>query len=438
MRMRRNAIKIVYDYLKARANSLSVKGIIIAIIKSSSHQMKPVDVFFWCHDNLRTTWFNGKRYAPLIDTIIEQIDGKVSHMTFAGPFSKFYGPSCYGNVVMYNRILLWAYIKRFIVQQSFTIKKSNNDAVVNAWKKILNKTTPKVIIGITPSPELCIAAKENLIWIADMQHGILAPGHFYDLKKRANISQQGWPDVILCWDQFSKDFIDANLMPYVSARVIGHPAFYSKANKGYIEMQDGDDAIENKITILVTLTWHIPLLYSNDPVFKAIGMPTALAEYIKIKGNFCRWHLRMHPAQAMKRKAEVFKELQNIFQGMDNVLWEECNNETLHDAFTKSTVHITFDSASAREAALLGINTAILDNNIDNANIYFGDLIKEGKAEIIDPSDHVLFTEWIFKSQSNYNNSKLLSTNGGKDRDRFEEFIADIPFYVIKSKAKHN
>ncbi len=436
MRARRNVAKIIFDYLKARANTLSFKGIFLAITQSRASQLKPVEVLFWCHDNQRNAWFEGKRYAPLIDTIIDQIDGKVSHMTLAGPFSRFFGASCYGNVVMYNRILLLAYIKRLIVQQTLTIKKVKNDAVVKAWKKILDKTTPKAIIGITPSPELCIAAREKQIWIADMQHGVLAPGNFYDAKKRANIDQQGWPDEILCWDQYSKDFVEANLVPYVSPRVIGHPAFFSRANKGSVELPDDPEADGEKIAVLVTLTWHLPALYTNDPVFQAIGMPSALADYIKIRGNFCRWNLRMHPAQAMKRKVEVFRELQNIFQDMDNVHWEQCNSETLHDAFTKSSVHITFDSASAREAAILGINTAILDDHVENAKIYFGDLLQAGKAELLDPSDHSLFTEWILKSRIAYEAAQLQLANGSTERERFTKFTEDLQHRVIKNRSK--
>jgi len=103
--------------------------------------------------------------------------------------------------------------------------------VVKAWRSILDQINPKIILGVNPSPELCIVAKEKKIFVGDVQHGIIAPGNYYDLNKRSNIKQAGWPNMIYCWDQHSKDYIDSNLFPYVQSEVIGHPARFSKAGK---------------------------------------------------------------------------------------------------------------------------------------------------------------------------------------------------------------
>jgi hypothetical protein len=415
----------IFSYLNARLNTLSFKGIFAAIFQSESSKLKPADVLFWCHDNHRVVIVNGKKYAPLIDTLIDHIKEEFSHITLAGPFSKYFGDACYGNVVMYNRTLLFSYVYRLLKTRSFSIQNVNSDPVVIAWIKILKRIRPKAIIGITPSPELCIAARSLDIWIADMQHGILAPGNFYDVKKRSNINQQGWPDMILCWDQFSKDFVDVNLSEYVKSLVIGNPALFSKANKELVLSEVKDDSKKSEqISVLVTLTWHLPELYADDTCFKAIGMPMGLSEFIKIHGSFCNWNLRLHPAQVTKRKNEVFQNLNDLFKGMPNVNWETSNNETLFDSLNKCSVHITFDSASSREAAMKGIKTAILDLNEENTLVYFGDLIKAEKAMVISANEHDSLKRWIIQSNLDHIDAKeAFIIEMSKSQSRFLTFI---------------
>ncbi len=427
--------KRIFSYLNARLNTLSFKGVLLAITKSNIKQLKPVDVLFWCHDNHRIAVRDGKKFSPLIDTIIENIEGKLSHLTLGMPFSKFFGPQCYGNVIIYNRTILFGYIKRFILQQTLTIKYSERDSVVEAWKKILDKISPKAIIGVNPSIEFCIAAKQKNIWIADMQHGILAPGNYYELKKRNHINQLGWPNEILCWDQYSKDYVETNLAPYVMPRIIGHPGYFRSNNcsdnfsKSLIETENAV-----KISVLVTLTWHLPELYQNDSIFQEIGMPSSLANYIKTYGNFCNWNLRLHPHQLMKKEGKTLKSLYNIFQNLNNVNWDFCNNVPLYNAFANSTVHVTFDSASAREAAILGINTAILDNNVENATIYFGDLIEENRAKIINVADHTVFTNWIVESHQSFKSKQRKNENNTTTNDMFSKFIDELQSRVINAR----
>ncbi len=433
MKSKFNIVHKFYDYLKVRANTFSIAGIFLALTQSKRSNLKKSDVLFWCHDNHRIANVGGLRYSPLIDTIIDELGPEISSITLAGAFSQYYGSSCYGNVVLYNKNLLFAYIKRIVLQRSFSIKKIDFDPVVKEWIEILNTIKPKAIIGITPSPELCIAAKQLSIHIADMQHGILAPGNFYDLKKRAHIDQQGWPDIILCWDEFSREYVDVNLAPFTKALVIGHPGLFSKSNKNIqFDLSTKDKGTENIPAVLVTLNWYVPLQFEDDMGFKSIGAPSSLINFIKECGSFCKWSFRLHPAQINKRKNEVFSNLANIFADVPYVTWDDCNSETLHDSLSKSSIHVTYDSASTREAAMRGINTAILDLNEQNSFIYFGDLLKEGKASLIDAQNHAFFKSWIVKSHFEHINAKEIQLKEINDsRAKFLSFI-----YNFRSQLK--
>ena len=109
---------------------------------------------------------------------------------------------------------------------------------------------------------------------------------------------------------------------------------------------------------------------------------------------------------------------------MPNVNWETSNNETLFDSLNKCSVHITFDSASSREAAMKGIKTAILDLNEENTLVYFGDLIKAEKAMVISADDHDSLKRWIIQSNHDHIDAKeAFISEMFKSQSRFLTFI---------------
>jgi len=162
------------------------------------------------------------------------------------------------------------------------------------------------------------------------------------------------------------------------------------------------------ITVLVTLTSYCPESHINDPIFRDIGIPSSLVSFIKKFGSFCRWNIRLHPAQMSNRKNEVYLCLEKIFINFPNVSWITCNDESVLSSLSKSSVHITYNSASAREAALLNIKTALLDEDKEAMNLYFGDMLLTGKAKMISPDNNEEFKRWILDSNKEYSKIILL------------------------------
>lgn len=421
-------INKLFIFLKQRAAIIDIRGILLALLYSDSKKLIPSDILFLCHDNSRYTKVEGLRYAPLIDTIIDDLDKDITHITLILPFSKYFGDSCHGNVVMFNRIFLWSFLLRFFWNKGSFIKDTSTDYVIKAFKKILKKIKPKIIIAINPSPELCIAAKELGIWTADIQHGIIAPGNYYDFEKRSRINQQGWPDVILCWDQYSMDFVTSNIGDYVQAKVIGHPALASKASK---KLFTGSNEPGYKMAILLTTIAFCPESHTHDSNFKNIGIQKSMIDFIKAYGSAYDWHIRLHPALMMNSKTKIYKQLSIIFEDHPNVTWDVPSNGTFLSALEKCSAHITFNSASAREAAIRGIRTAILDTDKDVVNLYFNDLIQEGLVVMLKPEEHLSFEKWLLSCKIDRENNKRNSLDIQYTTE-FESFINDLNFKAKK------
>lgn len=418
-------ITFLINYLRERVLNFSLIGILIAITQSRKKNLKHVDILFLCHDNSRSIIVEGLRYSPIIDTIIDDLDSDISTLTFALPFSLHFGKSCHGNVVMYNGVLFWAYLSRLLLSRTLGLEDVKNDPVVKAWRSILNQINPKIILGINPSPELCIVAKERNIFVGDVQHGIIAPGNYYDLNKRENIKQAGWPNVIYCWDQFSKDFVDLNLSPYVQSEVIGHPARFSNAGKKLLN-SDVSKESEDLFTVLVTLTSYCPESHINDKIFKDIGIPSSLVSFIIKFGSFCRWNIRLHPAQISNKKNEIYLSLDEIFHDLHNVSWITCNDESILSSLSKSSVHITYNSASAREAELFNIKTVLLDEDKESMNLYFGDMLMTGKAIMLSPDNYLEFKKWILESNKEYSINKNNAKSISSGQIKFNNFIKNL------------
>lgn len=425
-------LKSLTGFLASRALNFSFKGIFLAIFASRKSALKPVDVLFVCHDNSRTAIVNNLRFAPVTDTILDDLGPTYSTLTFALPFSKYFGKNCYGNVVMYNRSILLAYTKRLFSTYTLALKSIENDPLIKVWEKALDRVNPKVILGVNPSVELCIAARSRKIWVADVQHGILAYGNYYDLRKRSQFGQQGWPDEILCWDHFSKKFIDSNFQHFVQARVVGHPAYYSESSHRLLTKTVMAQTSADRANILITLDSLCPPSLNYDIVYNEVGMPQQLYEYIKGYGAAYNWHLRLHPAQLQTKKKQVYGFLEKYFKGMANVQWDECSIKPLPVVLEKISLHMTYNSAATREAAFYSIDSILFDTHVEAVHSYFGDLISSGSATMINPDDRNKISNWIKDRYTKKQNTLTSGEQGQRLRNEFADFIA-----FLKNKIKN-
>jgi hypothetical protein len=199
-------------------------------------------------------------YAQILDSLNERFKDKgLNTITIAKPYSRFFGSKAFGDVRLLDGTFARAYYGNIILNSLQQGK--NKNLVVNAWHHIVEKVCPKVIVGIQPSPELCIAAKSEGIEVWDLQHGVISGESYYGESYREEFGGRGWPDGILCWDARSEKWISENVKEDIQTRVVGNPWFLRFMHpRPYDELvtsvnKDLQNIKTIKPVILVTLQW---------------------------------------------------------------------------------------------------------------------------------------------------------------------------------------
>lgn len=363
--------------------------------------LRSSDVMLLCNDSSRSFTYNGKKYAPILDTINDiLINSGLSTISVARPYSFLKPNQVYGNSVtvngMHSRAAL---IEKFILLFK-NRKVKQGSQIIDVWLKILKKINPKIIIGIQPSRELCIAAKSMGIWIADFQHGVITDDNYYSLKYREIYEQNGWPSCILCWDASSKNWIEKNYSEYVNSVVIGHPFVDRFVNK-----DPNDDLVRDSVfrlnftdseskNVLYTAQWQ----KSKKLTPEAVGVTDFIQSMISTTDHDIKWWIRIHPVSMKKfGKNNVFKLMGKLFKGNSNVVWDSSTLEPLPLLLCKANLHVTYYSAATKEAALFSKKTALIAAKTDKVLDWFSHEIESGLATTVS-QDTMILCDWINKN----------------------------------------
>ncbi|MBV5337061.1 MAG: hypothetical protein J0653_03550, partial [Deltaproteobacteria bacterium] len=361
-------------------------------------RLHAASVMLVCDDVDRGFIFFGKRYAQLLDSINDRlIELGIGTLTVSLSFSKLSPDSVYGNFFSVNGVLARAGIKDKLIMLLARSIQYRCAARVKTWSAILSRVQPKVIIGIQPSRELCIAAKKMGIWIADLQHGIISDEGYYGLAFRAKYGQEGWPSCVLCWDTVTENWIQRQIGPLVSTKIIGHPWVIR-----FINPRESDKLVykyvstvvpekSNRLAILVSLQWGP----GQEGGHYGIGISQVLLRFIKEHGKSFDWWLRVHPVMLQgSRRAATFSGLAKEFSGCANVYWEQCTDLPLPLVLKQADLHMTTSSAVTVEAGWFGVKTALLSANKNQLYQWLGEEIRSGSADIV-PAESAHIKQWI-------------------------------------------
>lgn len=412
------AIRKISNYINPRLSSF------LFLLKHSWKsgefgKLVPSPILFLCNSGDRGYLYSGKKYSQLIDSINEKfILSGFNTLTIEQSQSIITHKSLYGNVIhvdgIISRAMLWYRIKRQVVSNV-----DKNNPVVNKWDKILKKINPKIIIGIQPSAEICLAAKQNNIWIADLQHGILSDEGYYGPSYREKYQQKGWPNCILCWDENSANYITKVNWGHVETKIIGNPWFlrFLEPNKNdkLLSLINKENIVtKKKVTILITLQWGI----ERFGVHHETGLPLGLYNFIINEGINYNWWIRAHPVQMEdSNRKYLYLKFKKAFNQFENIIWERPCEDPLPIILRQVDLHLTSHSFVTIEASWFGIKTALLMENKSLLFEYFNHQIEMGIAEIVDAEMHSI-KSWIDKNSSdlkrnkkhvNYINSEMLN-----------------------------
>jgi len=373
------------------------------------------EVMFYCHDANRGFSYSNKKYAQLIDTINELLINKgYKTITIATPISVINKNNGFGDIYLVNGIIVRSrFVHKFyqLINILFSLKLNSK---IQCWVKILKKVNPKVIVGIEPSVELCIAANIMDIWVADLQHGVISDDGYYSIKYRVKYNQKGWPSCIFCWDKATEIYIKKNLQQYVEVFETGNPWLdrfrFPDSQDTLVQsfLHNENDIDNHKKIILITLQWGD--LISK---FGKTGIPPELIQIIKDLSPEYSWWIRLHPLYLNSSKHnEITQNLALEFSNNSNICWEKPTELPIPVVLSKSNLHITISSAVTKEAALFHVKTALLSPDINSLNKWFSYELSSGFAEIIDLKKDEL-KEWILNN-IDINSDKPITSNSNR------------------------
>jgi hypothetical protein len=393
-----------------------------AIRKDIKPRFEQADVILICHDDNRTVTWKDFKYSPLIDTIRDDlIILNLKVLSISSPYSFEKNP--YGNSININKIISKAEIVSGIKKIYGEI--NYRETVIKAWLEIILKVKPKIIIGIQPSIELCIAAHEKKIWIADLQHGIISGEGYYGLNARAKFGQKGWPSCILCWNLESSEWLNKNVNLPIDKMIVGNPwidrFIFRKTDDQLVDFYEKkfkkifNHTPDKRKKILVSLQWG-----KICEEFPPAGLPLELINIIKATAVKYDWLIRLHPVfiNGVGSK-KAYQILNNEFFGINNVLIEEITEIPLPLLLDRIDLHLTVSSATAVEAARFGVRSGLLGANSEELKEWFSKEIKAGFVDLLD-LNQCSIESWILK---NIDTKKKLIKNKTKDYHIFMKKI---------------
>lgn len=300
------------------------------------------------------------------------------------------------------------------------------------WRKLIKKTGAKHIVCIMPPEDLCNAAQQLDIWLADIQHGVITQSHPYYgksfiLHKRAI----DLPSHFILWDKNSDQVISEwKGEKNVKTSILGNlallePVLYEKS----------DDLIDKQTQnfILISLQWGLERVPNTLQIFHDYLISKELVKAIKSNPSY-NWLIRLHPVQ---QKDEEF-----IYDALSRILPKEIiNRSKLHESskllniLMQTKLHITYNSSVTIEAARFGIPTILLDDRMKNdASLedYFTEEKSEGIATVIDNNQYSIQVniERIFQMNNHEKKISFL-----KDKKIFFETMEKLfPYKSIETK----
>lgn len=345
-------------------------------------------------DNDRSITISGKKYAPLINTVEDALEKRGLQCTSISRIaSRVRGALSHGRVFSpdggFARAMILKRLKGLFLPAG-AYPFSNLEKHV--WDRILDQCKPRAVVGILPSRELCVACKQRGIWVADMQHGVIAETHhWYGGAYRSKEPAQWAPDAFLVWDEGSAEVLRA-WAPNAGAavEVIGNPWVdrFRKKDPGdavYRELVERYPQVENgKPNILISLSWH------------ALAIPNrfihpALERFILETLDTYNWIVRLHPNQVQGFAANEADEFQTYLAATyppGSLDWGLPTEMPLPLLLSRIDRHVTWNSSVCLEAASFGIRSLLMDPELlpgEKNGSYYSFLTDLGYTQKIRP-----------------------------------------------------
>jgi hypothetical protein len=245
---------------------------------------------------------------------------------------------------------------------------------------IFKKSQARFAIGIGLHPSLCLSAKRHGVLPIEILHGI---GYTFIPWGWDKLNINELPSKILVLDDISKETFKPLERKGVSIIKAPHPFYKKIIDPHYIIPSEwAYTERHGSKNILVTLQWG----YNGEqPELSGIlknGMFYEELELLIEKRSDFFWHFRLHPVQIKGTLSSyAISFMKNFSSKYKNVIWEKTSAVPLASVAAVCDAHITMNSMSCYDVAMLGLPSLVLCPVTRDDGIYkdyFADLVSDG------------------------------------------------------------
>lgn len=361
---------------------------------SLSRRKKHSGILFFSKDANRSDWVGGKRLDRVIDPLaVWFTDQGFAVTTMAYPGSKYFGRRTFGHVVGLSTRFAFAALVAVVKQKSLRVLQvlTGSEGVgsisartlgpgVSFYGNLLATYSPKLVIALNAPAGLCEAGKKKNIPVLELLHarGYLAPYSGWPQRDRGSL-----PDGVISTDDLSTKGFES-LLPTLQIpnyRVTWNrvePSYRSAHELRVISRFDDQIRASGRKVLVYTVPYGLsPELFGHH---SDNWIPPELLELAERSDDYLLL-VRIHPVllhapqrRFRKSRRALIRELRT----RRNCEWQISSSLPIYEVFSRSHIHITFNSFSVYEAADLGISSLVLDKDWGPESERLGDLREEG------------------------------------------------------------
>jgi hypothetical protein len=376
--------------------------------RNSWKKIPKVDILLLCHDVNRGGEIDGKAFSPLIDILQLDLQEKgLSCAQFAYPESKIVGSTAWGNP--FHATSAWAlsclvscaefrFFSRVVEVLTFgKFSLVENFGKEAFYKKLINITKPRAVIGVEPYPMLCKVCRDKQIPIVEIFHGFGYTEKVFTYLWKEDPTPVG----VLALDSTSSKTFSSDYYKSMGiwCEYIGHPYYRriigNKTRPLESSLYNNESCFlkGNSKKILYSMSWGYAGDHSIYSEYKDIiknGIcPSELLEVIK---NLCESHMfyfRLHPVHLRNpnKYQFVFDFLDDLKKNNPNVEWENASKTSLALIYKDIDCQISMRSETCYDASFFGVKSLLLCPSLRNGRAisgHFSDLADAGFVEYWD------------------------------------------------------
>lgn len=212
-----------------------------------------------------------------------------------------------------------------------------------SWDMVLRAVSPKLVIGIGLSDELCKSARALSIQTIEVQHGLFTAMPEY--------WRHYLPDYFFCWDTSSAEKAS---VAGLNSVVAGHPF------DSLVELRTSGVKGNSSVVCCVGLSW------GQEGAVDRFGSlsPSVLSAAKGFEASGAKLVLRLHPVMASLPNFKVRRYLREIRKALPEALIHNPFEVSLLESITASSFALTEESSIAFDFALLGKSTIVLNDKV--------------------------------------------------------------------------